>query len=69
MQLLIFSCDARERHFASKADLMKHNKATHNEAGKELVNSCIFEESFISCFLKGTNIINIDSFDNCYEPE
>jgi len=37
-----FSCDACEKQFALKADLMKHYKPTHNGAGKELVKCCIF---------------------------
>jgi len=47
-----FSCDDCEKQFATKADLMKHQKATHDVAGKELVKCSICNESFKSSYLK-----------------
>jgi len=47
-----FSCDDCDKSFATKADLVKHKKAVHEEARNELVECDICNDKFKACYLK-----------------
>eukprot|EP00092_Neocalanus_flemingeri_P019359 GFUD01020969.1.p1 GENE.GFUD01020969.1~~GFUD01020969.1.p1 ORF type:complete len:694 (+),score=147.76 GFUD01020969.1:33-2114(+) len=47
-----FDCSDCDKHFATKADLVKHKKATHEEDKNELIACDICNEKFKVCYLK-----------------
>ena len=47
-----FSCDTCHKFFATKADLVKHQTASHELAGQEMVKCDICKESFKASYLK-----------------
>merc|ERR1719154_155835 len=47
-----FSCTQCEKSFATKADLAKHKKASHEETRHDLVECDICNEKFKSCYIK-----------------
>jgi len=47
-----FACTQCDNSFATKADLVKHKKASHEEARHNLVECDICNEKFKSCYIK-----------------